>query len=469
MSSTSVYIIVSISSFLLLTLLIGVLAGRRVHSPVDYLVAGRKLPGGLLTLSLFATFFGGGTLMGVTGAAYERGLMGVIADPFGAGLCLILGTVLFFRVLNRLRLLTLVDYFKHRFGHRAELLAALCMIPPYVGWVASQFVAIGFILNALTGLDATLGMIIGALIVVCYTTVGGLWAVTLTDALQAIVLIVGLAILAVATLTFAGGLDQIFARVPASHLDVLPSNTLNDWTWYIRAWLVLGLGAIPAQDLMQRAIAAKTGRTAVVSGYSAAALYLLFGLVPVMLGFAAYAYLPPLENPELALPRLAMEVLSPTMLALVLGAIIAGILSSADSALLAPAAVLGENVLRRIGPMQSDRQRLLIVRVAIVALAGLSLLFALKFREVYTLMVDSWSILLVALFVPLTAGVYWRRATERGCIAAILGGLTAWLLFAWQLPDWPADLLAAITTVPLMWIASLSDRTIATGPNGDRN
>ncbi len=445
----------SIFGFVALTLVIGIVAGRRVQSPADYLIAGRKLPASLVTLSLFATFFGGGTLMGVTGAAYEKGFLGVIADPFGAALCLVVATAFFFRALYRLRLLTVVDFFRVRFGAKAEVLAALCMVPPYIGWVASQFVAIGFILNVLTGLDTTLGMILGAVVVVSYTAIGGLWSVTLTDALQALVLMAGLVVLAGATLTFGSGWHGIAERVPASHFDLLPANTANDWVWYVRAWLVLGIGAIPAQDLMQRAIAARGESAAVFGGYSAAALYLLFGLIPVGLGFAALAYVPGLENPELALPRLAMEVLSPVALALVLGAFVAGILSSADSALLAPAAVLGENVLARLRPNQSDRQRLVVMRIAVIVFAILSLWLALSFREVYKLMVDSWSILLVALFVPLLAGVYWSRATERGCLAAMLGGLLAWLVFSIALPDWPADLFAAICAGPLLLVFSI--------------
>ncbi len=431
-------------------LVVGLRAGRRVNDATDYAVAGRSLPAWLVTLSLFATFFGGGTMMGVAGTAYEKGLLGVIADPFGAVLCLLIATFLFFRVLNQLRLLTLVDYFRERFGRRAEFLAAVCMIPPYIGWVASQFVALGFILHTLTGVNEVIGMIGGATIIVAYTTVGGLWSVTITDALQAVILVIGLTILMIAVGTTANGWPEIIAEVPVTHWTWTPEASAKDWAWYIRAWVVIGLGAIPAQDLMQRAIAARSPNAAVHGGYAAAGLYGFFGLAPIALGFAALVWLPPLENPEFALPMLAIEVLSPVALAFVLGAMIAGIMSSGDSALLAPATVIGENLIRRRWPALSEHRRLLMMRGSVVVMALISLALALGWREIYDLMVGSWSVLLVSLFVPLVAGVYWRRVNEAACVAAILTGLFGWLIF-WQiLPSWPADLFAMLITIPIL-------------------
>ena len=408
------------------------------------LVAGRNVSLWLLVFTLFATFYGGGTIMGVAGAAYGEGLLGVIADPFGAAACLFLGALLYFRVMRRMRLLTVSDFFRVRYGKHAETLSALCMIPPYLGWVSAQFVAIGFILHTLTGIDTTAGMVLGAAIVIVYTVVGGLWAVALTDFIQAAVLIVGLVVLCVISVSDAGGFSAIAARLPDGHMEFFPAGGLNDWAWYLQAWVVIGLGGIPAQDMIQRAVSARSEDTAVAGAYVSGLMYLGFGLIPVALGFAALVTFPDMLNPELAVPKLAMNHLPPLAMALVLGALVSGIMSSADSALLAPASVVGENLARLVRRDLAPLQVLAISRWAVVVLGLASLAAALYFQRIYEIMVGSWSVLLVSLFVPLTAGIWWRRANNSAAIASIVAGLAGWLGLSLLQDAWPADVLAAL-------------------------
>ena len=438
------WILGGVGAYVAAILAIGLWAGRRVDDQTDYIVAGRNVPLGLLTFTLFATFFGGGTIMGVAGAAYDDGLTGVIADPFGAGLCLILGGLFFFRVLRRMRLLTVVDFFRVRYGPRAELLAGLCMIPPYLGWVSSQFVAIGFILHTLTGIDTTLGMIVGAAVVVVYTVVGGLWAVALTDFIQALILIVGLAVLGIVVLDHAGGWATVAAALPEGHLSLAPDPGLNGWAWYVQAWVVIGLGGIPAQDMIQRAVSARSETVAVRSAYISGVMYLGFGLIPILLGLVALVTMPGLENAEFVIPRLAIEHLPPLLLALVLGAVISGIMSSADSALLAPASVIGENLARFVRRDLKPLEVLAVSRWAVVGMGIVSLLLALYFQRIYDIMVGAWSVLLVSLFVPLVAGIYWKRANSTAAVAAIVTGVASWVPLALLQEAWPADLLAAL-------------------------
>ncbi len=455
--SDSALVLGGVGLYVLVILAIGIYAGKRVDNQADYIVAGRNLGLGLLVFTFFATFYGGGTIMGVAGAAHDDGLRGVIADPFGAAMCLFLGAFLFFRVLHRMRLLTIVDFFRVRFGEKAETLAGLCMIPPYIGWVSSQFVAFGFILHTLTGIDTTLAMVLSAAIVIVYTVIGGLWAVALTDFIQALILIVGLALLCVVVVGDAGGWSAVAARVPDGHLAFLPDGGLNDWAWYLQAWIVIGLGGIPAQDLMQRAVSARNENISVASGYISGAMYLFFGMIPVTLGLAAAATMNDVSNSEFIVPTLVMEHLSPWAIALVLGALFSGIMSSADSALLAPASVVGENLARLFRKDVSPRQVLVISRWAVVGLGLVSLGLALYFQRIYDIMVGSWSVLLVSLFVPLLAGVYWKRANNLSAIAAIVVGLTSWLVLSLMQSAWPADLLAAlIAGATLVIVAALT-------------
>ena len=390
---------------------IGIAAGRNVKNQVDYVLAGRRLPLGLCAFTLFATWFGGGTCMGAAGAAYSEGFLGVIADPFGAGLCLLLAGFFYVRIMRRLRLLTLADFFRIRFGREAELLASLCTIPAYLGWVASQFVAFGFILNTLTGVNTTFAIVLSAVIVVIYTMIGGLWAVTLTDFVQALVLIFGLAALLFFVFDDAGGWSGIRAALPEQHFEVVPAFTFKDWIWYVQAWMVIGLGGLPTQDLFQRSMSAKTERVAQNSAYIAGFLYLTVGLLPVFLGIVGAVLLPDIGNPEYVLPQLAIQYLHPLALAIVLGALLSAIMSSADSALLAPASIIGENIAPFFKKDLTQRQALLWSRLAVPVLAFLSLMVGLYFKAIYELIINTWSVLLVSLFVPLTAASTGRRPT----------------------------------------------------------
>ena len=423
-------------------LAIGLVASRRVRSNADYIVAGRRLPLWLCTFTLFATWFGGGTAIGAAGAAYEEGLRGVIADPFGAALCLFVFGFFYATLLRRLDLLTVADFFRHRFGGSAEPLAALCLLPAYLGWVGSQFVAFGFILNALTGVDTTLAIVAGAAVVIVYTMAGGLWAVSLTDAVQAVVLVTGLLVLG-AVIALGPGGEGLVARIPETHWRFLPEASLAEGLFWIQAWVVIGLGAIPSQDLLQRALSARSAAVARRSAHAAGLLYLTVGMVPVALGMAGAALLPGLENPELVVPLLCLEHLRPAGVALVLGALLSAIMSSADSALLAPAGIVSENLAPHLRPGLDDAARLRISRAVVPLFGAVSLAVALWFENVYDLMVSSWSVMLVSLLVPLSGGLYWRRPGRSAAVASMLAGLASWAALSALQERYPADLLAA--------------------------
>ncbi len=457
MSASSV-ILVGSAAYVLTLLGVGIYASRNVSSSEDYVVAGRRLPLSLTTFTLFATWFGAGTCIGAAGAAYADGLLGVIADPFGAGLCLLLAGMFYVRFLRRMRLLTMPDFFRLRFGRTAELLAALCIFPPYIGWVASQFVAFGIILHTLTGIDALLATVIGAVVVLVYTTAGGMWAVTVTDCVQGVVLMAGLLLLVPFALSDVGGWAGLEAGSRDGALDFFPEGGLREWLWYLQAWLVIGIGSIPGQELMQRALSAKDERVAQWSSYLAGLMYLTVGLLPVLLGLAGALLIPELQNPEHILPELGLRYLHPVLMALFVGALLSAIMSSADSGLLAPASVFGENILRRIRPDASSAQQLASIRWAVIAAGAIALVVALYFQRVYDLMVNSWSVLMVSLFVPLTAGLYWKRTTGPAAIASLVVGVVSWLLLAAVQDTYPADLLAtaiaAVTLVLVTWATS---------------
>ena len=445
--------------YLLAMLGVGIYASRRISVAADFIVAGKRLSLLLCTGSLAATWFGGGICIGAASAAYEGGFLGVIADPFGAALCLILAGLFYVRMLRRMGLMTVASFFTSRFNREAGLLASICTIPAYVGWVAGLMVAFGRILQSITGLDPTTGICIAAAIVLIYTIAGGMWAVTLTDFVQLVILVAGLLILTPILLDDMGGWSHLRAQIPDERFFLYPRDGgATGWLAYARDWMVVGLGNLAGQDLIQRSLAARNEKVAFKSAYLAGLLYLTVGLLPVFLGLAGAVILPGLENPDLVMMELALKYLPEVALVLFIGALVSALLSSADSALLAPASVIGWDLLRFFRPNSPDIASLKITRLAVLLLGAAALALALHKASVYDLIIDSWSVLLATLFVPLTAGIWWRRANGSGALAAIATGFAAWQVLLVAAPAWPADLAA----VPFA-LAALVGVSLATG------
>lgn len=454
------YVLLGLSAYLLVMLGIGLYASRRVHGSADYLVAGRRLSLPLATATLSATWFGGGLCIGAASAAYGGGFRAVIADPFGAALCLFLAGAFYVRVLRRMGIMTIASFFTARFNGRAGMLASLCTIPAYVGWVAALMVAFGRILQSLTGLDPVVGICVGAGIVLIYTYAGGMWAVTLTDFVQLLILVVGMVCLTPILLADMGGWSALAARIPDERFDLYPvEGGAAAWFDYARDWLVIGLGNLAGQDLIQRSLSSRDDKVAVRSAYLSGVLYLTVGMLPVLLGMAGAVILPDLADPDLVMMELAQMYLPAAALVLFAGALVSALLSSADSALLAPASVIGWDLLRWLKPTASEQLCLRVSRIAVTVCGIVALVLALHRTSVYDLMVDSWSILLATLFVPLTAGIWWRRSNGPGALAAIGSGFVAWIVLLQVAPSWPADLFAVPVAVTALIVVSLATST----------
>ena len=441
-----------------LTLAVGVYAGIRVKGSSDFLLAGRRLGLILSTGTLAATWFGGGIVVGASSQAYKHGFMGVIADPFGAALCLIVAGLFYVRTMRRMGLTTVASFFNVRFGHHARLVAAVVTIPTYIGWVASLMVAFGRVVQVVADVDPDVGIWISAAIVLFYTTAGGMWAVTLTDFIQVSILVIGLVFLAPIILAHAGGWEALRAQIPDESFHLYPHGGDGAaWFGYLRDWLVIGLGNLAGQDLIQRSLSSRNESIAQNSAYLAALLYLTVGLIPVFLGIIGRVVLPDLEDSDLVMMTLGKTYLPSWGLAIFLGALISALLSSADSALLAPASVIGWDILKFLKPDVSEKTILRVSRWSVPVLGLFALYLAFAANTIYSLMVDSWSILLVTLFVPLTAGIWWKRANTSGCLASMVAGFASWMLFPKLLPYLPADLLA----VPVAAVALVATTVLS--------
>ena len=304
------------------------------------MLAGRRLPLLLASTALFATWFGSETVLGASSEFVEHGLIGVVEDPFGAALCLLLVGLLVARPLYRLQILTFCDYYRDRFGTRTEFLSSLCMVPSYFGWIAAQLVAIGIIFRVVAGVPTVWGIVVGTVVVVAYTYVGGLWAVSITDFLQTVVILAGLIWLAVDLTEAAGGLQTVLNRPSPGFFRFWPEVSLSSISHYVAAWITIGLGSIPQQDVFQRVMAAKSERVAVRASYIAAGMYVSVGMIPLLIGLCALQLYPAVgtvADAQLTLPTVVMQHAGTGLQILFFGALLSAIMSTTSGAVLAPA------------------------------------------------------------------------------------------------------------------------------------
>jgi SSS family solute:Na+ symporter len=454
-------ILTGVAIYLLVMLAIGVYAAKRTISSDDFMVAGRSLPLWLCSATVMATWIGGGSMLGVSGQAYEGGMLAIIADPFGAALGLMLVGLFIVRLVRRLKLLTVVDFIENRFGRSAAVFSAACMVSSAVGWAGALMVAFGFVLNSLTGLSLETGIVIGGAIVLVYTAAGGMWAVAMTDFVQLGIIIVGLVVLLIVVIVDMGGWSSAWSGVPASKFRMIPwENDAVTWLNYIRAWCIIGIADLASQTLLQRGLSARSERVAQNAYYIGGAGYLLIGMIPVLLGILAAVSMPGVEDKETIIPLLAMKHLHPVLMAIFVAAMLAAIMSSADSALLATSSLISNNILPLLWPQSARRYKLVWARITIPVAGIIAAVIALQVQAIYDLILTANEILLAAVVVPFVLGIWWKISNRTGALAAMAAGVVVWILTSWIWPGLPGDLLGmAACLLTMLVVTPLSQKT----------
>lgn len=462
--------------YLLGTLAIGVWAGTRIKNTTDFAIAGRSLPLVMVVTTTFATWFGAETVMGIPAKFVQGGLNAIVEDPFGAGTCLILVGAFFAAKLYKQNLLTIGDFYRQRYGKGVEVFCSVAIILSYLGWVAAQITALGLVFSVLTGgaMSETTGMIVGTLAVLVYVVIGGFLAVAWTDFIQMIVLVVGLAIIAMFSAQLAGGADQVIALATSQNLfHFFPPPTFTDIAFFIGAGLTMMLGSIPQQDVFQRVMSAKDADTArngaMIGGFS----YILFAFVPMFIVASAVVVMGnsamemAKDDYQRLLPTFVLTKMPLVMQILFFGALLSAIKSTSSATLLAPSTSFVENILKNLRPGMSDRQQLLAMRVTIVAFTGIVLAYAIAMKgtSIYDLVSSAYQVTLVGAFVPLVMGLYWKRATTQGAICSIALGIGVWVLFFPQInhalsEQFPGQLAGLIAALAGMVAGSLAPQVL---------
>jgi SSS family transporter len=459
--------------YLLVTIAIGLMAAKRVKNSSDFAIAGRHLPMAMIVTTTFATWFGSETVLGIPAKFVNGGLHGVVEDPFGAGFCLIFVGLFFAGKLYKMTLLTISDYFRERYGRTVEVACSIIIMVSYLGWVSAQVTALGLVFHLLSDgvVSMELGMVIGVVSILAYTLFGGMWSVAVTDFIQMIILVLGLSILAVFAADQAGGADKVVAlAISQDMFKFWPEPTMKDILFFFASAITIMLGSIPQQDVFQRVMSANSLKAATQGPVIGGICYILFAFVPMFLVVSAMLIMPEqaatliADDPQKVLPTLVMTQMPFVMQVLFFGALLSAIKSCASATLLAPSVTFTENIWRQFRPHQSDQQELRAMRVTVLVFSMVVLGYAIRMQgtSIYEMVSGAYQVPLVGAFVPLTFGLYWKRATTQGAIFALVFGLLTWGLFLVTPAgeEFPAQLAGVLASLTGMLVGSLGPQAI---------
>jgi len=428
----------SVILYWVISVAIGLVAALKVKNVTDFAAAGHALPMYVVTATVFATWFGAESVLGAPASFLKDGLAGVVADPFGSSLCLILVGLFFAKPLYKSKYLTIGDFYREKYGRTVEVLVTLCIGASYLGWVSAQIMALGLVFHVVSDgeISRQVGMLIGSGSVLIYTLFGGMWAVAVTDLLQMTIIIIGMLFIGHEISGMSGGVSHVVHHAYAAGMfNFFPQANTKDIIGFVSALCTMMLGSIPQQDVFQRVTSSKTVQIAQRAAVLGGILYFMFSFVPMFLAYSAN--LIELENvqlelqsdPQLILPHLILHHTPIFVQIIFFGALLSAIKSCASATLLAPSVSFSENIIKGFFRELTDAQYLLVMRTTTLVFSGVVTILALNSSlSIFKMVENAYRVTLVAAFVPLVCGIYWSKAKPFGALLSIVMGLIAWLL-----------------------------------------
>jgi Na+/proline symporter len=423
-------VLIGILCYILAQAIFALAMSRKIRTEEDYVLAGRSLGYMLGTFTIFATWFGAETCVGAAGKAYKGGLSETTADPFGFGLCLILMGFIFAIPLWRRKLTTLADLYQKRYDWRAERLAVLMMVPGPVLWGSAQLRAVGEILVATSdGVNIILWISLATVIVILYTTIGGMSVSAWTDVIQGIGIVLGLGII--------GGLvlyntESAGAALPTalsgSRLSIIPPE--SSMMSVLEAWAIPVCGSVVGQELVARVIATKSPTVAKRSALIAGTIYLLIGAIPVALGVLGPDIL--IEKLTEAqhdqfLIRLAKQVLPIPLYILFAGGLLSAIFSTVNGVLLTAATITAHNLVIPLMPGLDERKRIRANRLGVVFFGIIAYVIAVSAPGVYDLVIEASSFSTAGIFITVIFALFTKFGGPKAAMGSLMGGLVGYV------------------------------------------
>ena len=443
---------------------IGIYCNKFNNNIDDYLLAGRRLGVGLTTFTLVATYFGGGYVIGVGGEAFNNGISSYWSPIAGA--VGILAVCLILKRMEGMKVCTVTEIMENRYNSpMLRLLTTILSLLALVGILAGQVTSAGSVLASLGVGSTTTCAIIVAVFFIGFTAFGGLWAVTVTDFIQIIIAGVGLIAATIFVVVKGGGWDVISAQIQATNVPDNYFSLLQGTEPSYVLWLILPMFiyTLIGQDVYQRLFAAKDTKTAYKSAILAFVILLVICFFPVILGMAGRALFPELEVSSLVVPTVIRAMLPPVFSGFTLAAIIAAVVSTADSILTAATShVVNDLYVRYFCKDDTEdpavqKKLLNISRLMTLVIGVISVVVALAIPSVLMVLNSSYTLFTAGVFSPVVAGLLWKKATKIGAFAGLFSGL-AFVALGWSGFSFfgiPSDIASSLLSLEVLIIVSL--------------
>ncbi|WP_210591281.1 sodium:solute symporter [Streptomyces sp. GESEQ-35] len=396
---------------------------RRARSKSEFLVAGRRLGPTMYSGTMAAIVLGGASTIGGVGLGYQYGLSGAWM-VFAIGLGLLALSVFFSARIARLKVYTVSEMLDLRYGGRAGVISGVVMWAYTLMLAVTSTIAYATIFDVLFDMNRTVAIILGGSIVVAYSTLGGMWSITLTDMVQFVVKTIGVLLLLLPiAVVKAGGFSEMKAQLPTEYFDPLGIGGETIFTYV----LIYTFGMLIGQDIWQRVFTARSDTTAKWGGTVAGTYCLAYALAGAVIGTAAKVLYPKLGSPDDAFATIVKDELPVGVRGLVLAAALAAVMSTSSGALIACATVANNDIWSRLrGRIASgDRDEVKDNR-AFILIMGLAVIgTAIALNNVVEALTVAYNLLVGGLLVPILGGLLWKRGTAPGALASVaVGGLS---------------------------------------------
>ncbi|MCX5437478.1 MULTISPECIES: sodium:solute symporter [unclassified Streptomyces] len=408
---------------------------RRAKSKSEFLVAGRRLGPMMYSGTMAAIVLGGASTIGGVGLGYQYGLSGAWM-VFTIGLGLLALSVFFSARIARLKVYTVSEMLDLRYGGRSGLISGIVMWAYTLMLAVTSTIAYATIFDVLFDMNRTIAIILGGSIVVAYSTLGGMWSITLTDMVQFVVKTIGvlLLLLPIAVIK-AGGFSEMKAKLPTEYFDPLGIGGETIFTYV----LIYTFGMLIGQDIWQRVFTARSDKVARVGGTVAGTYCLVYAVAGAVIGTAAKVMYPKLPSADAAFATIVKDELPIGVRGLVLAAALAAVMSTSSGALIACATVANNDIWSRLrgaikpsgqnadephDEVKGNRLFILIMGVAVICIA-------IALNNVVEALTVAYNLLVAGLLVPILGGLLWKRGTVAGALAAVVVGGLAVIGLMW--------------------------------------
>jgi SSS family solute:Na+ symporter/sodium/proline symporter len=422
-----------IIGYLVVLIGVGAYRSRYVKTQDDFMVAGRRLSARVLVGTLLATWIGSGSIIASAGLAYDTGFP---ALWFDAGVWIAI--IILYLIAGRARKLaqyTVPDILEIRYNKYARVLGTVVTMVAYTAIVSYQFRAGGMVLNLITGISVDQGIIITALFVIGYTVLAGMISVAYTDVVNGVIMIIGLFVALPFLLDSGGGWSEIASRLPDTHFEVLGELTLLQALGYSLPTMLLLLGE---SGMYQRFFSARDSATAKRSVVGWIIGTIIVETLIVFIAIVGRGLFSDIE-PEMVILHSVKNGLPVLIGCLCLSAIVAVIVSTADSFLLVPSTNFMRDIYQRfINPNVSQKRLVLYSRIVVVLLGVIAFVQVRFFTRILEMAIYAYTMYGVGITPALMAAFFWKRATAAGGVCSISAGMVITIL--WEILHQPYNL-----------------------------